>query len=267
VDITLFISDDLSTDNTISILQSYAESDSRIILLPSNSKFGSAGKNFYRLICDADFSSFDFIAFSDQDDVWLEDKLCVGIKQIIENKAEGYSSDVIAFWDDGREVYIKKSYPQKKYDYLFESGGPGCTFILTKKLAIKIKECLIANKFSEQSFFHHDWLIYALSRVYEMPWIIGETPGMMYRQHTANEIGVNDGFKAILARVKKMRNGWYLNHVYHLAKILNKEALLVRIIGKNKRFSVNFLFNFMSTRRRFRDCFFLLIFVVFKIAR
>lgn len=267
VDLKIIVSDDISTDGTLSILNQMALSDPRLILLSRDKKFGSAGKNFYRLIEDVDFSDFDYVAFADQDDIWFKDKLAIGIKQLKVRHAEGYSSDVIAFWEDGKQVCVKKSYPQKSFDYLFESGGPGCTFIITKKLATQVKLQIIANENQERSFFHHDWLIYAIARGAGMGWVIGDVPGMMYRQHGANEIGVNSGLKAILYRIKKMRNGWYLNHVYHLARILNKEPLLIRIIGKNKRFTVNFLFKFMSTRRRFRDCFLLLIFIAFRIAR
>ena len=267
VDIVVYISDDLSSDITINILNDIAASDARVCILPSKQKFGSAGKNFYRLIEDVDFSRFDFIAFADQDDIWFKDKISIGIEQLEANRAEGYSSDVIAFWEDGKEVYVKKSYPQKSFDYLFESAGPGCTFVLTKKLATHVKLQLIQNINQERSFFHHDWLIYAIARSRGMRWVIGNSPGMMYRQHGGNETGVNSGFSAIVARLKKLRSGWYLDHVYHLAKIVQRDDLLVRIIGKVRHIPLKFPLYFMSSRRRLRDCIALLIFIVFRIAK
>jgi rhamnosyltransferase len=238
-----------------------------LILLPRGITFGAAGKNFYRLVEDVDFSGFDYVGFADQDDIWFQDKLSIGIEQLKINQAEGYSSDVIAFWEDGIELYVKKSYPQKSFDYLFESAGPGCTFILTKNLATKVKHQLIENKNQERLFFHHDWLIYAIARSAGMRWVIGNSPGMMYRQHGGNETGVNSGFSAIVARIKKLRSGWYLDQVYHLAKILQRDDLLVRIIGKVRYIPLKFPFYFMSSRRRFRDCIALLIFIVFRIAK
>lgn len=267
VDIALYISDDLSSDETINVLNKIAASDARVCILPIKEKFGSAGKNFYRLVEDVDFSEFDYIAFADQDDIWFKDKISIGIEQLKINQAEGYSSDVIAFWGHGKELYVKKSYPQKSFDYLFESAGPGCTFILSKKLANKVQQQLIENKKQERSFFHHDWLIYAIARNAGMRWVIGNSPGMMYRQHGGNETGVNSGFSAIVTRIKKLRSGWYLDQVYHLARILYREELLVRIIGKARHIPLKFIFHFMSSRRRFRDCIALFIFIVFRIAK
>jgi rhamnosyltransferase len=267
VDLKVFVSDDLSTDATLSIVNELALSDTRVTILPKGKKFGSAGKNFYRLIEDVDFSEFDYVALADQDDLWFKDKLSIGIKQLKANHAEGYSSDVIAFWEDGKKLYVKKSYPQKSFDYLFESAGPGCTFILSKKLAKKVKLQLKKNKNQERSFFHHDWLIYAIARSVGMRWVIGNTPGMMYRQHGGNETGVNSGFSAILARIEKLRAGWYLNQVYHLAKIVKKADLLVCIIGKARHIPLKFPFYFMSSRRRLRDCIVLLILMILRIAK
>lgn len=267
IDLRIFVSDDMSTDATLLILNKLALSDPRLIVLPSDKKFGSAGKNFYRLIVDVDFSEFNYIAFADQDDIWFKNKISIGIERIKLNHAEGFSSDVIAFWEDGKELYVKKSYPQKSFDYLFESAGPGCTFVITKKLATKVKQHLIENKNAEKSFFHHDWLIYAIARGAGMRWIIDNSAGMMYRQHGGNETGVNSGFPAIVARIKKLRSGWYLDHVYHLAKILQKGDMLVRIIGKVRHIPLKFPLYFMSSRRRFRDCIALLIFIIFRIAK
>lgn len=267
VDLKVFVSDDLSSDSTLLILNEFSLSDPRVIVLPTDNKFGSAGKNFYRLIADVDFAGYDYIAFADQDDVWFKDKITTGIQQLIQQGAEGYSSDVIAFWEDGSEFYVKKSYKQKAFDYLFESAGPGCTFILTNKLASLVQRQLSENLQQEKSFFHHDWLIYALARSKGMKWVINNTPGMMYRQHAGNETGVNAGFYAFVARLKKLRSGWYLDHVYHIAKIVQKSDILIRIIGRNRDKPINFPLHFISSRRRFRDCICLLIFIVLRIAK
>ncbi len=267
VDLKIIVSDDISTDGTLSILNQMALSDPRLIILSRDEKFGSAGKNFYRLIEDVDFSDFDYVAFADQDDIWFKDKISIGIEQLKVNNAEGYSSDVIAFWEDGKQSYVKKSYPQKSFDYLFESAGPGCTFVISKKLADQVKLQLKKNKNQERLFFHHDWLVYGIARSAGMRWVIGNAPGMMYRQHGGNETGVNSGFSAIVTRIKKLRNGWYLDQVYHLAKILQKDDLLIRIIGKVRHIPLKFPFYFMSSRRRLRDCIALLIFIVFHIAK
>ena len=109
VDITIFISDDLSIDRTIEYLQDIYKDFKNIVYLPSGSKFGGAGKNFFRLIRDVDLSSFDFVSFVDQDDIWYEDKLIRAIKIIEDKQIDAYSSNVLAFWEDGKKMIINKS--------------------------------------------------------------------------------------------------------------------------------------------------------------
>lgn len=60
--------------------------DSRINILPEIGRMGSASQNFFRLIRDVDFDSFDYVAFSDQDDIWKLDKLNHAIIAIEEKK-------------------------------------------------------------------------------------------------------------------------------------------------------------------------------------
>lgn len=267
VDVTLFVSDDLSNDGTFELVGNLAESDARIKRLTAGQKYGSAGKNFYRLITDVDISSFDYVAFADQDDIWSKTKLFDAIVMLETSKSDGYSSDVVAFWPDGREMYVKKSYPQKEFDYMFEAPGPGCTFVLTKKLALLVRKLISSNHFDIQSFFHHDWLVYAIARSEGLKWIIHNKGSMRYRQHQSNETGVNAGYRAFWARVKKLRSGWYLNHVYHLAQIFGNEHLLEKIIGDRDSLRLRFFIYFLQSRRRARDAILLLIFIIFRIAK
>ena len=56
-----------------------------------------------------------------------------------------FTSNVIAFWKEGRQQLIKKSYCQKKLDYYFESAGPGCTFVLKQQSFKNFKNFLLEN--------------------------------------------------------------------------------------------------------------------------
>jgi len=67
----LIISDDNSSDTTLSILHSY--NDSRIMLLESK-KFGSPSRNFEHALTHCRNS---FIFLADQDDIWHPDKITV----------------------------------------------------------------------------------------------------------------------------------------------------------------------------------------------
>ena len=223
VDVTIFISDDLSTDKTIEYLQDIYKDFKNIVYLPSGSKFGGAGKNFFRLIRDVDFSSFDFISFVDQDDIWYEDKLIRAIKTIEDKQLDAYSSNVLAFWEDGKEMIINKSSSQARYDYLFEAAGPGCTYVLKKDLAIFLQNFICDNWEDVNKVELHDWFIYAFARENNYKWHIDEKPSMRYRQHTSNQVGANDGLKAKLKRLKKVFSSWYREEIIKIIKVLRLE--------------------------------------------
>jgi rhamnosyltransferase len=223
VDVTIFISDDLSADKTIEYLQDIYKDFKNIVYLPSGLKFGGAGKNFFRLIKDVDFSSFDFVSFVDQDDIWYEDKLIRAIKTIEDKQLDAYSSNVLAFWEDGKEMIINKSSSQARYDYLFEAAGPGCTYVLKKDLAIFIQKFICENWEDVNKVELHDWFIYAFARENNYKWHIDEKPSMRYRQHTSNQVGANDGLKAKLKRVKKVFSSWYREEIIKIIKVLRLE--------------------------------------------
>ena len=56
---------------------------------------------------------------------WFKDKLIRAVSAIEENNCNAYSSNVTAFWPDGKEALIDKAQPLRKWDYFFEAAGPG----------------------------------------------------------------------------------------------------------------------------------------------
>ena len=80
VRVKILISDDHSDDGSLDSILEFIESNSNAEMITSEKSSGSAGQNFFRLIRNCDYQNFDYIAFSDQDDVWLADKLVSGIE-------------------------------------------------------------------------------------------------------------------------------------------------------------------------------------------
>ncbi|MCG3686175.1 glycosyltransferase [Aliarcobacter butzleri] len=223
VDVTIFISDDLSTDGNLQYLQNIYKDEKRLVYLDSHNKFGGAAKNFFRLIKDVDFSNFDYISLADQDDIWYEDKVIGAIEMIEEKHLDAYSSNVLAFWEDGKEMIINKSNSQTKYDYLFEAAGPGCTYVLKKDLAIFLQKFICENWEDVNKIELHDWFIYAFARENNYKWHIDENLSMRYRQHTSNQVGANDGLKAKIKRLKKVFSSWYREEIIKIIKVLRIE--------------------------------------------
>jgi len=269
VGVTIFISDDLSTDKTVEYLQDIYKDFKNIVYLPSGLKFCGAGKNFFRLIRDVDFSSFDFISFVDQDDTWYEDKLIRAIKTIEDKQLDAYSSNVLAFWEDGKEMIINKSNSQARYDYLFEAAGPGCTYVLKKDLAIFLQKFICDNWEDVNKVELHDWFIYAFARENNYKWHIDEKPSMRYRQHASNQVGANDGLKAKLKRLKKVFSSSYRYEIIKILKALNLEdkySFSKYIINKsylNNLLLAKYSFDFRRDKKEKIFLFILFIFGIF----
>ena len=69
VSIQLFISVDLSTDNTYDLCKELEQKKTNITILEYGERFGGAAKNFFRLIRDVNILGFDYVALADQDDI------------------------------------------------------------------------------------------------------------------------------------------------------------------------------------------------------
>jgi len=218
VSVRLIVSDDASTDGSLEWLQALAARDARVTLLPQAGPYGSAARNFYRLLRDADFSDADYISFSDQDDVWHPDKLIRSVTLLQQSKAVAVSTNVTAFWPDNRRQLVNKAQPQQEYDFLFEAAGPGCTYVLSLKFANAVRDQLETFRAAGAGLpAYHDWLCYALCRARGERWMIDAVPSMEYRQHGSNELGVNDGIQSGQVRLRKIASGWYRREVLRLA--------------------------------------------------
>jgi rhamnosyltransferase len=220
-------SDDFSTDGTRELLNNIGNSGSPISLLHPSSRCGSAGKNFYHLIAHADVGNAQYVAISDQDDVWDLEKINRAIQTLSANHCVGYSSDFYAWYPERGEetdkILIKKSQPQVAFDHFFQSPGPGCTFVLTRPYFDVLREFVRSHFTEVNQIFHHDWMIYAHARCTQHAWYIDPWPSMLYRQHATNETGVSKGWTAATKRVQKLRAGWLNREVLSIAQLLHTE--------------------------------------------
>lgn len=256
VNVTIYISVDPSTDKSEDLSLQRSMQHEVIVLLPTIGQFGSAAKNFFRLICDVNHAHFNYFALADQDDIWQPNKLIRHIELARQHSADGVSSNVMAFWPDGREKLINKAQPQRELDYLFESAGPGCTFLMTPWLVSKVREQLLDEVSPAADVALHDWLSYAVCRAHGRKWIIDSTPSVQYRQHSHNVVGANVGLKAKLARLQKLRQGWYRSEVAKVAQVCNRIApnsetnKLLGLLNSKNYFSQLRLLSYVSKARR-----------------
>lgn len=255
VDVTIFISIDPSIDESEALCNQFASQYINITVLPSAGKFGGASKNFFRLIRDVNFSNFDYISFADQDDIWFADKLVNSLNKITATKYEGYSSNVNAFWPNSKTKLIDKAQTQREFDYMFESAGPGCTFVLTQKLALHLQRFLIQNQQTCKDIALHDWFIYAFARTNGYKWVVDKQPHMQYRQHEKNVIGANVGLQAKLSRWKKLRAGWLNTQAILLGDIIGySDSWVIKRLKRNNLLDkLILIINISKFRRKFID--------------
>lgn len=86
VEVSVVIRDDNSDDNTVDVLKSYAKITGKEITVMTGKNEGYA-RSFWDALCMA--GEADYYAFSDQDDVWKDDKLIKTITPIEESAYVG----------------------------------------------------------------------------------------------------------------------------------------------------------------------------------
>lgn len=221
VDVTIHVSIDPSNDGTEAWCASFAAKHPNVIVLPSAGRFGGASRNFFRLMRDVNLSIYDYVAFADQDDIWHIDKLARACR-LLQQGADAYSSNVLAFWPDGRTHMLDKAQAQVEWDYLFEAAGPGCTYVFTRSLANAIKASMVEKWQALQEVSLHDWYCYAFARSHAYIWLIDPEPTLQYRQHGRNQVGANTGFGSKIARYKIIHNGWWFSQARLIAVLIGR---------------------------------------------
>jgi rhamnosyltransferase len=125
----------------------------------------------------------------------------------------------LAIWPDGRSTPLRKSHRQRRYDYLLEPAGPGCSYVMTSALVAALRAELADRPERFVGVHQHDWLIYAYARTHGHPWFIDQYTGIHYRQHPANEVGANVGISGIFRRWEWVRSGRFRRQMLHMAKL------------------------------------------------
>lgn len=256
VRVHIVISVDPSTDGTEQWCSSYGAQHANVSLTPPLARCGGAARNFFHLIDKVDLSAFDYVAFADQDDRWHADKLERATRFLSEHPVDAYSSNVVAFWPDGRRQLLDKAQSQVTWDHFFEAAGPGCTYVLKQRLATCVQNTVRAHWNTVQAVTLHDWFIYALARAQGYRWYIDPIPGMDYRQHLQNQVGANVGMTALIERFRTIRSGWWFGQVKLIENIVNQNKPLTerpgwRQLGRLQL--VKLAWSARRCRRRSRD--------------
>ena len=204
--ITIWASDDGSSDRTEDILRSFSKrmSNGNLVLL-SGPKRGFS-ENYRSLINNKDIVA-DFYAFADQDDTWLPDKLDVAITWLESQPAVRpamFCSRTRAVDRDGRHLRYSTLMRRKPSfgNALVESIASGNTMVFNRSAWELLRESA-----TRTSFRYHDWWAYLIvagsgGRVgYDF------NPLVNYRQHDSNAVGLNNSIGARAKRIARLADG------------------------------------------------------------
>lgn len=204
-DWSLIVSDDGSTDDGPEIVRAFAAAHpEHNIRLIDGPRQGFA-QNFVHLLTQADS---DYVAFADQDDVWLPHKLAHALSHL---SAPDEAAIVC-----GRTAVVDENLQPLGQSPLFTRGpsfgnalvqniGGGNTMVLTRAALALLHSAAPHAK----DIVSHDWWVYQVLTGCGAQVIYDPKPGLLYRQHSGNLIGANTLAGARLARLRMVLGGSY----------------------------------------------------------
>lgn len=205
-DWSLLVSDDGSTDGTQEIIRAFAAAhpDHRITLIRGPQK-GSA-QNFLSLLRAA--GRVPFVAFADQDDVWLTHKLERALDKLDGVRGPAvYGSRTVIADDNLNPLRLSPLFRREKCfrNALVQNVAGGNTMVLNRAALDKLQP--LSRRAT--AIIAHDWWCYQVVTGLGGAMIYDPCPGLLYRQHGNNQIGANDTPKAMIQRLKRLASGGF----------------------------------------------------------
>ncbi|HGD0013607.1 TPA: glycosyltransferase family 2 protein [Streptococcus agalactiae] len=197
----LLIRDDGSSDKTCDIIRNFTAKDSRIRFINENEHHNlGVIKSFFTLV---NYEVADFYFFSDQDDVWLPEKLSVSLEA-----AKHKASDVpLLVYTDLKVVNQELNILQ---DSMIRAQSHHANTTLLPELTentvtggtMMINHALAEKWFTPNDILMHDWFLALLAAsLGEIIYL--DLPTQLYRQHDNNVLGA----RTIDKRFKILREG------------------------------------------------------------
>lgn len=238
---SIFVIDDGSSDNTIEVVKNTFKHFNYFNFYIVNTTRNGTKNNFlsFLKLCNA-----DYIFFSDQDDIWLPNKIEIFSKKILENydseKPQLYFSDCNLLLNDVVKNQTFFSYQGLSHNFfdddsiLYRNCVQGASSCINRKMLELILESL---KFVEiDNLYMHDWWIALLAKYYGEAIFIPE-PTLLYRQHANNQIGIYHKKARFFHIIKKFRK-FYSNFKLAISQVAELEKLVLFIptstLSKNK---------------------------------
>jgi len=184
--IEVVVTDDCSTDNTVEILGQYSKKHG--LQYSVNEKNLGFVKNFEKAIT---LCAGEYIALSDQDDIWETNKIHTLYHQIEDNLLIHSDASLI---DESGEL-TASSYTQNSHkvlrkdiiEYFFNNDATGCTMMFSRKVLSSVLPM-------PGNIISHDWWIAINAKQQGKITYVSEAL-VQYRQHQGNQIGAANSLK------------------------------------------------------------------------
>lgn len=245
----LVVSDDGSSDKTLDIIKKFQTSQplNKVIIRKGPQK--GAASNFISMLGNSQIKG-TYYGFSDQDDIWLPNKLEVAVAQI-----ESIEENDLPVLYCGRTINVNEDlhkvsesplfvFPASFRNALVQSIAGGNTMIFNHALK---RKC--------ESFYPevpvHDWWLYLLAT--GMGGIVhyDKEPYVLYRQHPNSLIGGNYSLIDRLKNIKRIFNGDFKRSIDQMVDALTQVES--NLINENKDiFSLFKLMRVTKLRDRIR---------------
>lgn len=232
VTVSLQISDDESAQNTQRLLEK-SKLDTVEVSLTDGPHLG-VNANFLSLIKRC-VGGADFYAFSDQDDVWLPNKLSSAKRKLSQLSISGvklYVARTMVCDEKLTPLFLAKDCPRALSfkNALIESVAGGNTMVFSAQTLALLQK--VNNP------VHHDWLAYMVVTACGGEVVFDDVPYVLYRQHASNVVGANKGFFAKWQRFRKIVSndfrGWTTQNIVAL------ESLVSDMTSENRKIYFGF---------------------------
>jgi glycosyltransferase involved in cell wall biosynthesis len=217
----LYIHDDGSGDNTERIIDTYCSRyPDKIIKIPGKPT-GGAKENFLFLMENVDAP---YLMFSDQDDIWLKDKVAVTFETMKKTENHKETIPVLVYSelkvvDENENVIAERMCDFQQLDMhaddtlhlLMQNIATGCTIMINR--ALKEKALQVEDPY--HMIMHDWWLALTASYFGKMAYI--DTPLTLYRQHITNNVGAKNPYSPGYI-LKKLSGGGETKKVFEATR-------------------------------------------------
>ena len=233
VDWRLIVSDDGSSDEGPAIVFDYAArlGTDRVRMI-SGPRRGVAA-NFLALLSTLPEDP-GYVAFSDQDDVWLPHKLQRAARLLQDASKTDVpklycSRTLICDSDLGRQrPSARPLRPPSFRNALVQNIAAGNTIVLEPRALAVLQSAMT----EAGAGVLHDWWIYQMVTGVGGQVIFDDKPGLLYRQHPGNVVGANDGWRAAMTRLGMVLRGRYSS--WNTANLATLVATAHRLTPENR---------------------------------